>query len=369
MLETFKKELTYCAFCPKMCHFSCSVAIGERKESVTPTGKLTAFSLFERGLLKEGKEVGALAYKCTTCKACYEQCLHGIEVPPVCLSMRGFAVDEGLEPQEVKDWAQKLLNRDNPYRRGLLNRARELFPKEYINRKAEVLLFPGCTYLYYHPQVLRASIEVLEKAGVDFALYAQRSLCCGAPPYYLGLKEIFRKWASDKSEAFSSYKTLVTGCPGCAHFFKEVYPKEGLGPLPEVLTMAQFLHQLFGQGLLPIKTPTPLKVMYHDPCYLGRYLGVYEEPRALLAQATTGGEVEEFQWSRQNALCCGGGGGLRLTSPSTARGLAQRRWKEFKEKGADVLVSACPFCLYMLKEADGGAQVLDLVEVVAKGLL
>ena len=157
----------------------------------------------------------------------------------------------------------------------------------------------------------------------------------------------------------SGAKTVVFTCPGCLKTFKKNYPDMGV----ELVHSTQFLTRLGNMNL----KKEDIKVAYHDPCHLGRDLGIYEEPRAILKEVAN---VKEIKREREESWCCGSGGGVKSAFDDFALWSATERLKEAKEAGAKALVSACPFCKRNLKEAAEKERiaVYDVVELVNKGL-
>jgi Fe-S oxidoreductase len=166
------------------------------------------------------------------------------------------------------------------------------------------------------------------------------------------------------AQALARYRLVVTPCPACAYALRGLYLEQGITVYAKVVHAAEFLLPLLGKRAGMKKYAR--RLAYHDPCYLGRYLGVYDEPRRALYYC--GAEVAEFQWSRDRAYCCGAGGNLPQTSPETAHAVADRRRGEFAQTGAEAIVTACPSCEAILRKKDGGVEVLDVIDVVHASL-
>jgi Fe-S oxidoreductase len=161
-------------------------------------------------------------------------------------------------------------------------------------------------------------------------------------------------------------KTVVTGCAGCYSVLGEEYP-EIQKPSYKVVHLVEMLADLVKDGALEPKSEVPMKATYHDPCHLGRYCGIYDAPRDILA-ALPGFELVEMQRSRDNSWCCGAGAGVRTAFPEFAEWAAKERFYEASEHGAEVLVTACPFCEQNLRGASDGMEVKNIFELLASSV-
>ncbi|MCZ7585084.1 MAG: (Fe-S)-binding protein [Deltaproteobacteria bacterium] len=157
----------------------------------------------------------------------------------------------------------------------------------------------------------------------------------------------------------------MSGSPQCVHELRTIYPEMGFKVTPKVFHTSEFLWPIIKEGRLELKRTFSGPVMYHDPCTLGRYLGVYDEPRNIL-QEVTKQPVIEFSRNRRFADCCGGIGGLKVMNPKAARDIAERRLEEYREGDKKVLVTACPSCEQQFRAAGDDVEVMDLISVVAR---
>jgi glycolate oxidase len=177
-------------------------------------------------------------------------------------------------------------------------------------------------------------------------------------------------------ERFSKFKPkrMITTCAGCYKTFKELYPKHSHFDV-EVLHIVEYLEKLISKGKLKFQKPYAMKIVYHDPCDLGRHMNIYEPPREIL-QAIPGLHLLEFKENRNLAKCCGGGGGLKAYNNDLSGEIAYHRALEAIELGAEIIVSACPSCkssfqqtaARLRKEKKGRLKVMDITEVVAEAL-
>ena len=220
-------------------------------------------------------------------------------------------------------------------------------------------------FLRFFPENVIDTFGLFETLEIDFvAASPKAAFCCGYPLHAAGYRDRFRALAVKSYEELRRYKTILTGCPACAYTFKVEYANLGLDLGRKVEHISEFLlaRQDRLRGILTRKFPRV--VQYHDPCYLGRYLGQYEPPRNLLRLACRE-QIREFSWKKDQSYCCGGGGAFGAAHPEEALKIAEQRVREFQESFAEVLVSVCPSCQRQFQKVLGGAKVMDLVNLLA----
>jgi Fe-S oxidoreductase len=239
----------------------------------------------------------------------------------------------------------------------------------------EVLYFVGC-YYSYDPRMKKVAVataKLLHRAGVDFGILGSKESCCGESIRKTGNEPVFRKLARDNIKTFIDHgvKKILVSSPHCYHTFKNEYPEFMVHF--DVVHMSQFLLQLIDQGRLRLPGSYDKTVTYHDPCYLGRHNGIYDEPRDLLTRLP-GLTLKEMADCRKDSLCCGGGGGrIWMDTPKSER-FADLRIAQAKAVGADVLVTSCPYCISNFEESrlgldqDDPLQVKDIAEVLGECL-
>jgi Fe-S oxidoreductase len=239
--------------------------------------------------------------------------------------------------------------------------------------EVDVLWSVGCAFAYddRNKKAGRAFVRLLQAAGVDFAILGDAESCCGETARRLGNEYLFQVLAAQNIEVLSecSFKRIVTQCPHCYNTLKNEYPD--FGGNYRVLHYTEFLqeikHALPGDG-----KPVPGRVTYHDSCYLGRYNQVYDQPRDLLDQA--GVSRVEMKRRRENGFCCGGGGGQMWMETDAETRINNRRLADALDVNADVVATACPYCLLMFDDAIRSqglgerVQVVDIAEVLADRL-
>ena len=228
----------------------------------------------------------------------------------------------------------------------------------------DILYFPGC-YLSYDPRlkkVARATATILNKAGVDFGILGEKENCCGESIRKTGDEELFKRLAKENIKTFidNGVKKILVSSPHCYHTFKNEYPEFKVNF--ELIHISQFLFQLINDGRLEIKKEYEKKVTYHDPCYLGRHNGIYDEPRGVLKKIS-GLELNEMVDSRVDSLCCGGGGGRVWMETQKGERFSDLRIEQAMGVEAEVLVTSCPYCITMLEDSRLTMDVAEKIDV------
>ncbi len=284
----------------------------------------------------------------------------------------------GPVPDALRISAKNIAGMGNPVRGEPEKRAdwaKDLGVKKFAPG-TEILYFPCCIPAY-DPDVKTVSqstATIFTKLGVDFGILGSEEKCCGEAIRKAGYEDIFQSLAQSNITAFndSGVKTMVVSSPHCYHTFKNEYPE--LGGKFQVLHTTQFLASLIDQGKLKFSKEINKKVIYSDPCYLGRHNGIYDEPRKIL-QNIPGLELMEFPDSREEALCCGGGGGRIWMETMKGERFSDIRLEQALEKGADIIALACPYCFLNYRDSvlsmDKAEiiQVKDISELVAEAMM
>lgn len=244
-------------------------------------------------------------------------------------------------------------------------------------KSPEVLFWVGCAGSFDEraKKITRAFASLLQKAHVEFAILGKEESCTGDPAKRAGNEFLFQMQALMNIETLNSYgiKKIVTACPHCFNTLKNEYPQ--LGGNYEVLHHTQFLQSLLAEGRLKVegKTFKGKKIVFHDPCYLGRANDVYEAPRELLSQLES--DLMEMKRCRQNGLCCGAGGAQMFKEPEKGtKEINIERTEEALELQPNIIATGCPFCNIMLtdgvkvKEKEKVVFVKDLAELLNESL-
>ena len=324
-----------------------------------------------------------LAWLCTTCRACAEVCPVLIEPVSIIGHLRTAIVEEGREvPLLLTKALEGVQKYQNPW---LKPRPRPAAWTEGLDLKtagdgqAEWLYFAGCTVPFDERLVgmVRAGIGLLAGGGADLGALGPDEPCCGDMPRRAGEDGLFEVMVEQNLELFSEMgiRKIVTASPHCAETLKNGYPAmaAALGleaPDLEVRHYTELAAGLVLEGKIRFSRRVDKRVTFHDPCYLGRHLGIYQAPRDILGRIP-GVTMVEMERCREKSFCCGGGGGRMWHEVRGETSMAEIRAQEAARTGAEVLVTACPYCLSMLADAvktadlQGRLEVMDLMELAA----
>jgi len=341
-------------------------------------GKCYIAQGLREGALEPDEDLADVLYHCTLCGSCAEQCATDQDPRDIArLARREVVKALGGPPGDSRTIVKSTLNYRNPYQQPKALRyrwAKGKGIKDAAKEKVETLFYVGCTAAMIPERTHFAlnTVRLLELAGEDFGTLGQKEICCGATTFNLGAQEAFREIAAENNEMLNSTgaKRVLTSCAGCYSVLKHEYPKIARRDY-EVVHVVEYLDHLLSEGRLEPKNEVDLTVTYHDPCHLGRYSGLYDAPRNILA-AIPGVELIEMTRNREKSWCCGAGAGVKTNYPDFAEWVGTQRVDEAKETGAGALVSACPFCegnlADVVKATDAGMQVYDVTDLLLKSL-
>ena len=306
---------------------------------------------------------------CATCGKCPPRCPRGVKIIDVMRAVRRLLVPDGVVPASIPSLRSTMTNLasvGNPWGQEpneRANWAKDLGVKEF-DETTEVLYFP-CCYPSYDPRlkkVSQATATILTKAGVDFGILGSKEMCCGESVRKAGNETLFKRLARENIKTFidSGVKKIVVSSPHCFHTFKNEYTEFKANF--EVVHITQYIHELINEGKLQITKEYPKKVTYHDPCYLGRHNGVFDEPREIL-QKIPGLEYLEMYESREDSLCCGMGGGRAWMETPKEERFSNIRVNQAVGVGAEVLATACPYCVSALEDSKLVTNHADDIEI------
>lgn len=323
-------------------------------------------------------------WSCTTCGACEEECPLAIEYIDKIVDLRRGMVDEGMVPQSLQKPLKALEKRGNPYGKMERKRADWAKDKKFADGCSVKILEKGKTAdtLYFVDsitsfddniqEIAKRTSRILTKAGVDFGILGKMEKDSGNEVLRFGEEMLYQELKDTNSLAIaeSKVKNIVTADPHAFNALKNDY--KGLPPIKHI---SQVIAEKIKSGALTMKPvhDSDKVYVYHDPCYLGRHNGVYESPREVI-DAIEGINRIELEKSRDRSFCCGGGGLMLFYEPDEETRMGVLRVKMAEEAGANVIVTACPFCLVNIEDAikvaglEGKMEVLDLTELVEQHL-
>jgi Fe-S oxidoreductase/nitrate reductase gamma subunit len=319
-------------------------------------------------------------WACTTCMACVAHCPADIRPMDKVLEMRrGRVLGQGELPAEAVPMIRNLELFGDVNGKGAAHKAdwamnRDV-PKVSVAGAPDVLLWVGCSGAF-HPagqETTRALVKLLRAGGVHFGILAHEELCCGDPARKLGDEALFLSLAHRNIDIFNKYgvRRIVTLCPHCFNTLGREYAE--LGCALEVEHAAQLVSRLIAEKKITLQYPLDKSLAIHDPCYLGRYNGVYE-PLRLVGRAVPGLRLSELPRHREHGFCCGGGGGRMWLHENLGRNINVLRAEEVARAGVDAVATACPYCLTMLEDGlkavapPRPVQVIDVIQLAADAL-
>jgi len=327
-------------------------------------------------------------WSCTTCGACVEQCPVDIEHLDHILDMRRYQVlMDARFPSEGGLMLRNIENQGDPW--GLGSGQRLAWTEGLgfdvpvvdgtIPDDVEYLFWVGCAGALDERarRTTQAIARLLHQAGINFAVLGPKESCTGDPARRLGNEYLYQTQAQTNIETLQSagVKKIIASCPHCFNSISREYP--ALGGNFEVYHHTQVLSRLLSSGSLRPQSPVDKKITYHDPCYLGRHNEVYDEPRDVLGHVP-GVKVEEMHRCRSRGFCCGAGGARMWLEEKIGTRINVNRTDEALGTGADVISTACPYCLIMLddatksRQAEGSAReevrVMDVAQVLEQSL-
>ena len=351
----------HCGLCTALCPWRLVPGQTSRSFNIRVMQRLAQMGL-------EGFENESTLFACTTCGLCQSNCPRGVKVIDNVRAMRSSLLSLGSIPRNLQPILASAHGNGNPWSGAKEKRAEWARDLEVPAFQAgtEYLLFV-CCHSCYEPRgmrIARSIASLLKKAGIDFGIIEAGESCCGESVRKLGDEELFQRLAHSNIRLFQSRKVqkIITTSPHCLWTFANEYP--ALGGDWKAVHYTEVLSDALVQGRLTTGNNLRRRVVFHDPCYLGRHSGIYDPPRTLL-DAVDGLERVTMDNERHSAVCCAGGGGRIWAEVPKGERFAELRVREAAEKGADILASACPYCVAMLTDA---ARSLNLETLEVKDL-
>jgi len=343
-------------------------------------GKMQIIRSLWQGKLELSKDMAEVIYQCPTCNACSEACAYDMDNAVIYEALRAELVDAGCGLEAHIPMNQAMVELLNPYQRDNKEKKNWMEKLDFIvknaySEKADVLYFVGCTAALT-PEIQAVAIntaKVLRKLGVDFSIFGEHEVCCGSVGKRTGDMKAFNSVAAKNYELFkkSGVNTIITSCAGCYRTLKVDYADLIEDLEIRVLHTIEYIKSFLEEKDITLKN-LEINTTYHDPCHIGRNSGLsrlYEEPREILSKISN---LTEMKTIKENAKCCGAGGGVKKGFPDLALEISKTRIQEAEETGTDYLVSICPFCHRNLADAitalNSNIKMVDLMELIDQAL-
>ncbi|MFH1327818.1 MAG: (Fe-S)-binding protein [Candidatus Bathyarchaeota archaeon] len=363
------------AKCPMTGHFDWNPGV------FTPGNMVALIYGWVKGKIDtDSLNVADKVFTCAVCRHCGFTCITKADIPVLILNARGELAKLNKTPPAIKSFCDTISKSGNVF--GLSADLKELWKEEIPfkvpeKETADVVYYLGCqsTFSARISPTTKSMASILHKMKLDWTTLGNDEQCCGFPYYLAGMFDKMKDQAIYHVDLVErkGASTLVTACPGCYRMFKEIYPKLiGRRPNFDVYHPARWISELMDEGKIKL-TSLNQKATYHDPCELGRWRGMYENPRKIM-RAIFGEDFVDLKFNRDECSCCGGGGLLKAMNGELSSKIAKNKVLEIlKYTDAKIAVSACPACEANISEAaekmGADLKVQDLVELVDSQLV
>ncbi len=370
------KNLVNCMLCPNMCRFDCGTLQVSQTETMSPAYKARIGYYLTIGKIDySDSDFVNLMYKCTNEESCKVWCPFDFSVVSLLESVREDINAKGYMPDFCKEQIKKL-NESNTIEGYNIYETYKEKGIENIESDGsdDVFYYIGCESMKF-PNVIKANMEILKKAGVKFSTNLDRKVCCGGPTFNIRDLETGKKFAEKNKELIESTgaKTIISDCPGCVLTLKNRYQELDIKIEADVLHTTEYIKELIQSKKLEFKKELAdgfKKITIHDPCLLARNLNDITSIRFILKNINNL-EVVEPRFNKEYVHCCGWSGMAHWADRELAIKEAKMRMNELKETGANHIVSACPLCelglAYGLEESEKEKiKILDISEILLK---
>ena len=312
----------------------------------------------------EGYETDDILFACTTCKLCEENCPRNIKIIDIIQSMRTAIAEYGGLPPTLKAITGSIHANGNPWSGSREDRTKwtEGLEVPEFSEDKEFLLYVCCTSCYdpRGKKIAQSLVNIFNKAGLSYGIIGNEESCCGQAIRKAGAVNEFEMLKDANTSLFKDkgVKKIIVTSPHCLVGFKEDYDElENI----EIYHYVQIILDLIKAGKINMSNKISKKIIYHDPCYMGRHAKLYEEPREILKALAD--EVLEFDENREFALCCGAGGGRMWMETPAEQRFSDIKAREAGEKRAEILATCCPYCVNMFEDSVKTTGLADKIVV------
>lgn len=380
-LEDYYKVIYNCCKCAMCRNISPWEMQSKKFKDICPSGTRFLFEAYfapgkmeiTRALLDEEIQITDrlmhIIFACPLCGGCQTQCEEVNIVNPLDIlqKLRIKVVNErGPLPAHAK-FAQSIKQFHNPYNEPHEHRLDWLPKNLKLRENAKIAYFVGCTSSYRRDEIAKSTVNILDSLNVEFNILQSDEWCCGSPLFMTGQLDDGIKLMRHNLEVLSKKKidTLIFSCAGCYRTFKEIYPQySGISDF-KILHFTEFMANYLNNHDVKLRE-YPKKVTYHDPCHLGRHSKIYDAPREILKKIPRL-KLLEMERIKENAWCCGAGGGVSSAFKDFSYWTTSKRLEEAKITGADIVTTACPFCITNFietsKKMDIPFKIIPLVKI------
>ncbi len=355
----------------KMC-MQCGMCSG-----LCPEAGITPLNI--RRLIRQ-KQLGyktdeAAYWYCTSCGDCLLRCPRDVKPMEFLIELKSSLVEQGKIPVSIQKALENSFVHKNPWGRPKSKRNdwtnEPDFQIPHISETESKRLLFTCCIMAYDPRCMVIPIniaKIFRKAGLEFGILGVEEVCCGNEIRRMGEAGLFEELQEENRKSFQKYgvKEIIALSPHCMNALKKEYDEPGI----KVMHYTEVIADMIDQKSLVFNTPYNKKIIYHDPCFLGKQNKIFEAPRRILS-AIEGVELKEFSATRENSLCCEGGGGrMFYEAENTYQRNSEKRTGEALRKGADILATSCPFCLMTLEDSarEIDLPVKELSEIIIEAL-
>ncbi len=337
------EQIYTCASCG-YCRFGCAVYNERGFESLSVRGRIQLLKKIIEGKMELTKPIIESIYMCALCANCNVRCPTGVDFVKISEVLRETLLKNKRAPDAQQALSVNLAKDSNPFSEPVEERGSWIPSSFPQGKQSEYLYFVGCTGSYSLNRVPKSIMKVLDSIGFDYTLMGGEERCCGSPILRTGDTETAKKTIERNVDQWKKLgvKTVITACAGCHTTFAHYYP-----PDFNYVHFTQLFSKLINEGVLEFGKELNEKIIYFDGCDLGRHSEIYEEPREIL-RAIPGVQLIEFLYNREEQECCGGP--LIGADATMARKIGAKKVREAIEKGATLLITACPTCLLNFKE-------------------